>query len=406
MARHCKSILHVSLVGLIAIAMNAVAYVEATTGAGDRVVDRTESAIREAGAKPEPGEGVALSRKVAAMTLEQKIGQMMMFGFDGYASKTAVEMTKRYHLGGIILFKHNIAGRTELISLIKDVQNAAKADSGVGLLISTDEEGGKVDRLSDVTGHKYRSNAKWSELYAKDKIKAREGVTAQAAGTAGDMIKLGVNMNLAPVIDVVTDAKNTVIGTAERAFGTKESVISDLGCRYITALQAAGVIATAKHYPGHGPTPVDSHIDRPVSDISLEELEAVHLKPFARAVDAGVAAIMTAHVVYPAVDADRPATLSPSWLGDRLRKGLGFKGIIITDGMLMGAVGKHYTVGEAAVSAILAGADILLFDHGTKQQAEAFSAVVSAAKKGHISKNRIDASVNRILSTKQRFGIW
>ena len=213
-------------------------------------------------------------------------------------------------------------------------------------------------------------------------------------------------MNLAPVLDVVTIPNNSIIGAKERSYGSDAAVVSDLGVRYIETLQAAGVIATAKHFPGHGPTPVDSHIDKPVAQVSKAELDEVHLAPFRAAVDAGVSAIMTVHIVYPAYDADNPATLSPIWHGTILREKMGYKGVIVTDGMLMGAVDKHYTPAQSALASVTAGADILLYDHGVKQQKEAYTALLAAARAGTISRQRIDASVRRILLLKKQYRIW
>jgi beta-N-acetylhexosaminidase len=223
---------------------------------------------------------------------------------------------------------------------------------------------------------------------------------AERAGeiTAVELAAVGVNLNFAPVMDVNNNPDNPVIG--RRSFGESPELVSRLGIPYIRGLQRNGVLATAKHFPGHGDTTVDSHFELPTVNHDLERIHALELQPFRAAIDADVAAIMTAHIIYPAFDADRPATLSPTILTDLLRKELGFDGLLITDDMEMKAIDDRYRSGEAAVMAVEAGADIVMVLWTPAKQIEVFDALLSAIKSGRISQARLDQSIERILKSK------
>ena len=200
-------------------------------------------------------------------------------------------------------------------------------------------------------------------------------------------------------MDVNNNPQNPVID--RRSFGESSELVSRLGVAYIHGLQRNGVLATAKHFPGHGDTTVDSHFDLPTVSHDRERIHALELQPFRAAIDADVAAIMTAHIVYPAFDADRPATLSPAILTDLLRQELGFDGLLITDDMEMKAIDGRYQSGEAAVMAVEAGADIVMVLWSPTKQIEVFEALLSAVKSGRISQARLNQSVKRILKSKE-----
>ena len=226
---------------------------------------------------------------------------------------------------------------------------------------------------------------------------------AERAGgiTAVELAAVGVNLNFAPVMDVNNNPRNPVID--RRSFGESPELVSRLGVPYIRGLQRNGVLATAKHFPGHGDTTVDSHFDLPTVNHDLDRIHALELQPFRAAIDADVAAIMTAHIVYPAFDPDRPATLSPTILTNLLREELGFDGLLITDDMEMKAIDDRYQSGEAAVMAIEAGADIVMVLWTPTKQNEVFDALLSAVNSGRISQARLDQSVERILKSKAAF---
>ena len=331
---------------------------------------------------------------IAEMTIEEKVGQLIMVGFEGTQANTAIETHIRQRfVGGVVLFSRNIQSPQQMAKLTNELQRLARGTvRQIPLLIGIDQEGGWVIRLKKgatvLPGNMALGATDSTEL-------------AERAGeiTAVELSAVGVNLNFAPVMDVNNNPRNPVIG--RRSFGGSPELVSRLGVAYIRGLQRNGVLATAKHFPGHGDTTVDSHFDLPTVSHDLKCIHALELKPFRAAIDAGVAAIMTAHIVYPALDADRPATLSPAILTDLLRQELGFDGLLITDDMEMKAIDARYQSGEAAVMAIEAGADIVLVLWTPTKQIEVFKALLSAVKSGRISQARLDQSVRRILKSKE-----
>ena len=330
---------------------------------------------------------------IAEMTIEEKVGQLIMVGFDGTHTNEVIEthIRERY-VGGIVLFSRNIQSPKQTAELTNQLQRLAESTThGVPLFIGIDQEGGWVIRLKEgatvLPGNMALGATGSTEL-------------AERAGeiTAAELAAVGVNLNFAPVMDVNNNPQNPVIG--RRSFGGSPELVSRLGVAYIRGLQHNGVLGTAKHFPGHGDTTVDSHFDLPTVNHNRERLHALELHPFRAAIDADVAAIMTAHIIYPAFDPDRPATLSPTVLTDLLRDKLGYDGLLITDDMEMKAIDDRYQSGEAAVMAIEAGADIVMVLWTPTKQNEVFDALLTAVKSGRISQARLDQSVERILKSK------
>ena len=329
----------------------------------------------------------------AEMTIEEKVGQLIMVGFEGTQANEAIETHIRERfVGGVVLFSRNIQSPQQTAELTNELQRLTEATARqIPLFIGIDQEGGWVIRLKEgatvLPGNMALGATNSTEL-------------AERAGeiTAVELAAVGVNLNFAPVMDVNNNLHNPVIG--RRSFGESSELVSRLGVAYIQGLQRNGVLATAKHFPGHGDTTVDSHFDLPTVSHDLERIHALELQPFRAAIDADVAAIMTAHIIYPALDADRPATISPTILTDLLRKELRFDGLIITDDMEMKAIDDRYRSGEAAVMAIEAGADIVMVLWTPTKQIEVFDALLSAVKSGRISQTRLDQSVERILKSK------
>jgi beta-N-acetylhexosaminidase len=216
---------------------------------------------------------------------------------------------------------------------------------------------------------------------------------------------MGINMNLAPVLDVWDNPQNTVIG--DRSYGSDPTLVAELGVAYIQALQGQGVLATAKHFPGHGSTDEDSHLTLPILRHDRARLNAVELGPFRAAIGAGVTAIMTAHVAYPLIDSDpdRPASLSPLIVSELLRGDLGFDGLVITDDLgVMRAVTDRYEAGESAVAAITAGADMLIVAGPAERQRQMAAALLDEVGRS-IPTDRLDTSVRRVLRAKLRIGL-
>ena len=327
------------------------------------------------------------------MTIEEKVGQLIMVGFDGTQANEVIEAHIRERfVGGVVLFSRNIQSPKQTAELTNQLQQLAQTTTRqIPLFIGIDQEGGWVIRL--------REGA--TVLPGNMALGATDSTAlAERAGeiTAVELAAVGVNLNFAPVVDVNNNPQNPVID--RRSFGESSELVSRLGVAYIRGLQHNGVLATAKHFPGHGDTTVDSHFDLPTVNHDRERVHTLELQPFRAAIDADVAAIMTAHIVYPAFDPERPATLSPAILTDLLRKELGFDGLLITDDMEMKAIDDRYRSGEAAVMAVEAGTDIVMVLWTPTKQIEVFEALLSAVKSGRITQARLDQSVKRILKSK------
>ena len=341
-----------------------------------------------------------IQRVLASMTLEQKVGQVFMLGFEGTtlnASNRA--LIQDWHLGGVTLFGRNVENGPQLARLNDELQTVAEP---VPLFISVDQEGGLVVRVTS-----------GATIFPGNMAVGATGdldlARRVAEGAASELRSMGVNMALAPVLDVNTNPLNPVIGV--RSFGSDTGRVSELGVATLRALQAGGISAVGKHFPGHGDTHVDSHRDLPVVPHSLERLHAVELAPFKAAIQAGVDGIMSAHMYVPALDGqtDLPATMSRPVLTGLLRDELGYRGLILTDALDMQAIKKDRTAAEAATLAFEAGADMLLIagidtsDRGRAGDGPAM--LLAALRSGRVSVDRLDASVLRILEAKARRGI-
>lgn len=333
------------------------------------------------------------------MSIDEKIGQLLIVGIGGkQVSQVAkAHITKRF-AGGIILFRRNIQSPQQVANLTTELQQVAvQTPNAIPLFIAIDQEGGIVTRLK-----------KGATVFPSNLAlgATRSESLAEKAGeiTALELAAVGVNLNFAPVMDINTNPRNPVIGV--RAYGDSPMLVSQLGTAYIRGLQANGVLATAKHFPGHGDTHVDSHKKLPTVGHDEARMNAVELAPFRAAIEARVAAMMSAHILYPALDADTPATLSHRVLTGLLREQLGFEGLIITDDLEMQAIDAHYQTGNAAVMAIQAGADIVMVPWSLKKQQQAYNALRNAVKRGKISVSRLNQSVRRILKTKNDFGLF
>lgn len=320
------------------------------------------------------------------------IGQLFMVDFTGLEPSPDVDRLIRDGVGGIVLFDKNIAEPVQIGALTNALQRIA-ADAGQPpLLISMDQEGGPVVRL--------RAGATHFPSAMAFGAAGSEALVASAAGiTARELRAVGVPMNFAPVLDVNTNPRNPVIGV--RSYGEDPDRVGRLGAAAIRAMQVSGVAATVKHFPGHGDTAVDSHVRLPTVKHDFRRLDRVELAPYRAAIAAGCAAVMTAHIIFRALDPDRPATVSPAVLGF-LRERLGFGGVIVTDSMAMDAIRGYARPGEAAVQAVLAGADIVLACGALDAQREALAAVREAVASGRIPPTRIADAVARVDALKRR----
>ncbi|MFE5323341.1 beta-N-acetylhexosaminidase [Paenibacillus sp. NPDC056579] len=329
-------------------------------------------------------------------TLKRKIGQMVMCGFHGTEpSDDIARLIRDEHIGGVIYFRRNLRDAAQARRLSTQLQQLAGGK--VQLLIAIDQEGGMVNRIDNGVTIMPGAMALGA---ARNTAFARQ--TARAAGE--ELKRLGINMNFAPCLDVNNNPANPVIGV--RSYGENPQLVGELGSAAAMGYQEAGVAATVKHFPGHGDTGEDSHLALPLVPHGRERLERVELAPFRQAIAAGVDAIMTAHVMFPAFEPERvPCTLSGKVLTELLRRQLGFTGVVVTDCLEMGAIADHFGVAEGAVRAVEAGADLILVSHRIERQQAALAALLRAVEQGRIPERRIDESVTRILAMKRRRGL-
>ena len=337
------------------------------------------------------------------MTLHDKIGQMLLFGWSGDTpdeSRTvndhAAALVDEFAVGGVVLMGRNIGPPAQTRGTIAELQGRAKARGLPPLFVAVDQEGGRVQRLGPP--HYPAHPAARATGDTGDPEQAR--VAARRIGEG--LRDLGFNWDFAPVLDVNNNPQNPVIG--DRAYGTDPALVAAMGAQAVRGFQEdAGILACGKHFPGHGDTDTDSHHALPRIGHGQARLDAVELVPFRAALAAGLAAVMTSHILFPALDARLPATLSPATLTGLLREELGFDGLIITDDLEMKGVAEGWGAAEAAVLATQAGADLLLCCHTWETQRQIQRALVRAVETGRLPKARIDESVARIAAAKARW---
>ena len=341
----------------------------------------------------------------AGMTLDEQIGQLFVVGFpDHTPSSELLDLIQRERVGGVILFSRNIRDQAQTATLTHTLQSAARAAGHPApLLVMIDQENGLVRRLGPDSTPFPGAMA----LGAIEDVGEGERIVEEVArATARELQAHGVNMNLAPVMDVNNAPENPVIGV--RSFGSDPERVGRLGVATMRGLQGAGVIATLKHFPGHGDTTVDSHLALPVVTAPPERLEAVELAPFRQGIAAGAECVMTAHVAFPALtgDATVPATLAPEALTDLLRERLGFADVIMSDCLEMDAIAGTIGVEGGAVQTLRAGADLVLISHTLERQRAAVAAVRVAVANGALSAEKIRVAAERVLRLKRRFLTW
>jgi len=325
------------------------------------------------------------------------VGQLFLVYFEGAEFSPALEeMIRNYHVGGLIFY--SIAGNIQTLPQVAQLIVAAQAQARVPLWIAIDQEGGPVVRLTE--GVTVFPSA--MAVAAAGSLTKAEAM-ARAVGT--ELKSLGFNLNFAPVVDVNSNPHNPIIGI--RAFGSDPKQVADYGLALWRGYRQAGILCTPKHFPGHGDTDIDSHLGLPRVDRPLEALQTTELRPFQALIQAGAEAIMTAHVVMPALGSVRPATLAPEVVSGWLRQRLGFQGLVLTDSLTMGAIARTYGIPEAAELAFRAGADVLLFgaDPGFTPaiQKEAYAHLLREFRAGRLSVEQLDRSVERILTLKRRY---
>lgn len=334
--------------------------------------------------------------QISAMSIEEKLGQLVVVGVDGYENdEHSRQLIEKYNVGGFILFKKNIQDAKQMLALLNSLKETNSANR-IPLFLSVDEEGGRVSRMPEEF-LKFPTNKVIGKLNDSN-------LSYQVGNIIGEEIKsFGFNMDFAPVLDINSNPNNPVIG--DRSFGTTADIVSKLGIATMKGLQSQNIISVVKHFPGHGDTSVDSHIGLPKVNNDLERLKSFELIPFAAAIENNVEAIMVAHILLPKLDPDNPASFSKTIISDILRTDMNFDGVVITDDFTMGAIIKNYDIGEAAVKSILAGSDIVLVCHGFDKQEAVIKALKNAFDTGKISMERLDQSVYRILKLKEKYAL-
>ena len=336
------------------------------------------------------------------MSLAQKVGQLFMVGLYGTEqTEDAQAFITHYQPGAVVLFEYNVGTVASITQLVNDWQYTILEAGAIPLLVAVDQEGGRINTLED---------APFTQFPAPMLLTAtrNHNLTFEVGrATALELSAVGVHMNLAPIGDLETNRRNAVM--FRRSFGSDPQIVSPTLVAYIQGLQSTGVMATLKHFPGHGDTSADSHVELPIITKSMEELRQSELQPFMAGIDADVAAIMVGHLWLTELDPndDIPSSLSQSVVGGMLRNELGFDGLIMTDALDMDAVDTRYTLSEATLLAIQAGVDIITVGPhvGTKTIATAMDDLVRSVEQGDVSIQRIDESVRRILSAKVRYGV-
>ena len=337
-----------------------------------------------------------IQKEIENMTLDEKIGQIITVGIDGYTiNDKTKELIVDKKVGGIILFKDNINDSNQLLQLINNIKDI-NSKNKIHLFISIDEEGGRVSRLPKEI-KKLPSNEVIGNINDKK-------LTYDIGKTIGYSLKsFGFNMDFAPVLDINSNPNNKVIG--DRSFSSNKNIVANLGVSEINGFKSSNIISVAKHFPGHGDTDIDSHYKLPIINKTLDELKEVEFVPFKNAIKENVPSIMVSHILLPEIDDINPASMSKTIITDILRKDLKFDGLIVTDDMTMVAITNDFDISEACIKSINAGADLLLICHGYETEVDVINNIKDAVDKGIISIDRINESVYRILSLKYSYKI-
>jgi beta-N-acetylhexosaminidase len=324
--------------------------------------------------------------------LRRHVGRLAIVGFDGHTAPDDLRrLAAEFDLGGVIYFARNVVEPAQVAELSREISALAR---DWPFWISVDQEGGRVARLK-------APFTEWPPAITLGRSGDAAMAERFAAALAAELRAVGITLDYAPVLDVHTNPANPVIG--DRALSDRADVAASLGAAIVRGLQSAGVAACGKHFPGHGDTSTDSHETLPVVEHDRRRLEAVELVPFRAAIAAGVATIMTAHVLVPAIDERRPASLSPLLIDRWLKSELRYEGVVISDDLGMKAISSTTPAGDAAVQALAAGCDaVLLCNHTAEEQVAALETIIRAAESGALEMTRIDDAMARQRRVKER----
>jgi beta-N-acetylhexosaminidase len=332
---------------------------------------------------------------VTSSEFRRACGQLLSVGFDGPSPPPElIRRIARSEVGGVMLFRPNVETPAQVAGLVRALREASPTE--VHLVVSVDQEGGRVQRLRAPL-------TPWPDMFSVAAAGDVRRTRVVGAALGREIAALGIGWNFAPVLDVNTNPNNPVIG--DRAFGNHLEVVEDHALAFWRGLHDADVLGCGKHFPGHGDTHADSHLELPRVDHDNRRLHSVELASFATAVRAGMEALMTAHVLYPAWDAKLPATLSRRIAHDILRGELGFAGMLVSDDLGMRAVADHYAVEDLVVESLLAGVDHFLVREPIERQTRAFAALVKAGEARTEVRERIEESAARVARFKAKLRV-
>jgi len=331
--------------------------------------------------------------------LRRHVGQLAIVGFPGHEITADLKtIAREFDLGGVIFFARNVATPADPAQVLAMSRQACELRRELPLWVSIDQEGWRVARLKDPF-------TVWPPMMTLGRMPASDGerlARGFARALATELKAVGINLDYAPVLDVLTNPKNPVIG--DRALGEQPAQVAALGRVIIETLQEEGLAACGKHFPGHGDTSADSHHELPLVEHPPERLREVELVPFRAAVAADVAAIMTAHVLIPAIDEELPATLSPRIVDAMLKQELGYRGLVLSDDLEMKAISARYAPGEAAARAIAAGCDaFLVCGPDPEVHVQALEGVIRAVESEQLPLSRVEDALARHRRVKERF---
>lgn len=337
---------------------------------------------------------------LTSASLEEMAGQMLMVGIKGDWGARNPGVLKWIAPGAVILYQHNVVSKTQLKNLTRDINNYLKDRGAAPAFIAIDHEGGRVNRLPHNEFTAFSPNAHYGK---KGDVKA---VEKEAQIMAQQLLEVGITMNLAPVVDVVTNPKNVDIGN--RSYSAKPETVTQLAKIFIEMSIKSGMFVTAKHFPGYGPIAKNPHKDLPIVKIPREKWEKVHLPPFEEVIKINVPAIMTGHVIYTELQAAKQkvaATLSQEIITGILREKLQYQGLIMTDDLEMGAIIKSYSPEKSAYAAVMAGNEMLLYCHSANAQRKAFRSLVNRAKDDENLRAKVVSAYGKIKVLKTAYGI-